>query len=161
MSRITDREIGRTIRSRISSTVWPTFEMRKPAFFGSIRHITLTSMWTLLPSFVLKVMSSGIGRSPSRGVRVHQEVLLGDGERRPGVDDRQDHVDAARRVDLLGAPLLEDAEEVRPHADLGGVRRPAAGEAKRSARAARAAAARRLTSSPPPGRPWVRERSRG
>ncbi len=67
MSRITEREIGLTIRSRISSTVWPTFVMRKPAFFGSIRHMTLTSMWTLLPSFVLNVMSSGIGRSPSFG----------------------------------------------------------------------------------------------
>jgi hypothetical protein len=68
MSRITDREIGRTTRSRISSTVWPTRMTRKPAFFGSIRHMTFTSMWTLFPSFVLNVMSSGIGRSPSAGL---------------------------------------------------------------------------------------------
>ena len=59
-----------------------------PAFFGSIRHMTLTSMWTLFPSFVLNVMSSGIGRSPSFGLafirrfcwateRVVQELTTG------------------------------------------------------------------------------------
>ena len=32
---------------------------------GSMRHIRFTSMWTLFPSLVLKVMSSGTGRSPS------------------------------------------------------------------------------------------------
>ncbi len=90
------------------------------AFLGSTRHITLTSMWTLLPSLVLNVMSSGTGRSPSGRVGVHQQVLLRDGQDVPGVEDRQEEVDAARRVDLLLAALLEDAEQAGPHADLGG-----------------------------------------
>jgi len=62
---MTDREKGRTTRSWISSAEAPTLEMMKPAFCGSMRHITFTSIQTLLPSLVLKVMSSGTGRSIS------------------------------------------------------------------------------------------------
>src|SRR5262249_9715759 len=61
------------------------------------------------------------------GVRGHDEVLLRDGQRVPGVQDGQEEVDAARLVGLLRAPLLEDAPEAGADPDLGRARGPAAG----------------------------------
>ena len=63
------RATGRTSRSLISSIELADVEDQVGArFFGLIRHMRLTSMWTLFPSFVLKVISSGTGRSPSSGL---------------------------------------------------------------------------------------------
>ncbi|MCK6685656.1 MAG: hypothetical protein L6R30_24925 [Thermoanaerobaculia bacterium] len=43
-SRITEREMGLTIRSLISTIEFPTLDTMNPAFCGSTRNITLTSM---------------------------------------------------------------------------------------------------------------------
>src|SRR6185295_17029980 len=50
----------------------------------------------------------------------HDQVLLGDGQGGPAVEDGEEEVDATRRVHLGLAALREEAEEAGPHPHLGG-----------------------------------------
>src|SRR5262249_26040277 len=61
-------------------------------------------------------------------VRVHHQVLLRDRQRVPGVEQRQEEVDPTWLVDLLLAPLLDEAQRAGPHPDLGGGCRAAGGQ---------------------------------